>query len=159
RLGNSAEKSSSPNTEVTWSKVGAGILEFLVSRAKNGWMPAYDLAYQFMLGQEDVQINASPSVTTLNQTPATIAIVEELSIDSGAHEKKGRVYTRAQYGITIQITPTINAGEELNSCESEEDAPGFVILETDITFDTPKKSANDRPDVIRRHIKNHVRIA
>jgi general secretion pathway protein D len=131
---------------------GAGILEFLISRKKGSGIPAYDLAYQFMLGQEDVQINASPSVTTMNQTPATIAIVDEVSIDSGEGDKKNRIYTRAQYGITIQITPTINMDEASEEC-------GFVTLETDITFDTPKKNQNDRPDVTRRHIKNHVRIA
>ena len=109
------------------------------------------MAYQFMLGQEDVQINASPSVTTMNQTPATIAIVEEVSIDSGSNDKKQRIYSRAQYGITIQITPTINMDDHSNE-------GGFVTLETDITFDTPKKSPNDRPDVTRRHIKNQVRI-
>lgn len=143
-------------TGLSWSTgaAGAGILEFLISRNKGSGIPAYDLAYQFMLGQEDVQINASPSVTTMNQTPAKIAIVEEVSIDSGSDEKKNRLYTRAQFGITIEITPTINMDENLE-CADE----GFVTLETDITFDTPKKNQNDRPDVTRRHIRNHVRIA
>lgn len=154
RLGDSAK--NLVKTGLTWGAGGAGsgILEFLISRNKGSGIPAYDLAYQFMLGQEDVQINASPSVTTMNQTPATIAIVEEVSIDSGEGEKKNRIFTRAQYGITIQITPTINMGDNLNAEET-----GFVTLETDITFDTPKKNQNDRPDVTRRHIKNHVRIA
>src|SRR5262249_51564213 len=140
-----------------WSagSLGTGILEFLISRSKGSGIPAYDLAYQFMLGQDDVQINASPSVTTMNQTPATIAIVDEVSIDSGADEKKNTIYTRAQFGIKIQITPTINMDE----CVTDDDDRGFVTLDTDITFDTPKKSLNERPDVTRRHIKNHVRIA
>lgn len=128
-----------------------GILEFFISRDKGSGIPAYDLAYNFLLGQEDVQINASPSVTTMNQTPATIAIVEEISIDAGSDEKKNRIFNRAQYGITLLITPTIN----MDTCEEEGQ---FITLETDITFDTTKNSSNDRPDVTRRHIKNHVRI-
>jgi len=153
RLGTEAKEIVKTGIKWSLNSVGAGILDFLISRNKGSGIPGYDLAYQFMLGQEDVQINASPSVTTMNQTPATIAIVEEVSIDSGADEKKNRIYKRAQYGITIQITPTINMDD--HSCEAD----GFVTLETDITFDTPKKSQNDRPDVTRRHIKNHVRIA
>jgi general secretion pathway protein D len=136
------------------SAAGPGILEFLVSHKKGSGIPAYDFAYQFMLGQEDVQINASPSVTTMNQTPCTIAVVDEVSIDSGANEKKQRTYTRQQYGVIIKITPTINIDDTLN-----EEETGFVTLETDITFDTPKKNLNERPDVTRRLIKNHVRIA
>jgi general secretion pathway protein D len=154
RLGDGAK--NLVKTGISWSVGGGGpgILEFLLSRNKGSGIPAYDLAYQFMLGQEDVQINASPSVTTINQTPATIAIVEEVSIDSGEGEKKQRIFTRAQYGITIQITPTINMDDNQNV-----DDTNFVTLETDITFDTPKKNQNERPDVTRRHIKNHVRIA
>ncbi len=150
RLGSQAGQVAS--TGLSWGTGGAGILEFLISRSKGSGIPAYDLAYQFMLGQEDVQINASPSVTTINQTPATIAIVEEISIDKGADKKDNRIYDRAQYGITMQITPTINMDE---SDQSE----SFITLDTDITFDTTKKNTNDRPDVTRRHIKNHVRIA
>lgn len=131
---------------------GAGILEFFISRKEGSGIPAYDLAYQFMLGQEDVQINASPSVTTINQTPATIAIVDEISIDGGADDKKNRIYSRAQYGITMEITPTINVNEEQSDT-------AYITLDTDITFDTTKRNPNDRPDVTRRHIKNHVRIA
>lgn len=155
RLGSEASRLA--QTGLSWGAgtVGGGILEFLISRNKGSGIPAYDLTYQFMIGQEDVQINASPSVTTMNQTPATIAIVEEVSIDSGADKDKNRIFNRAQYGITIQITPTINTDDS----ESHLQETGFVTLETDITFDTPKKSQNDRPDVTRRHIKNHVRIA
>lgn len=151
RLGSGAADLVQTGLNFATGGASGGILEFLISRSKGSGIPAYDMAYQFMLGQEDVQINASPSVTTMNQTPATIAIVEEVSIDSGADDKKQRIYSRAQYGITIQITPTINMDDHSNE-------GGFVTLETDITFDTPKKSANDRPDVTRRHIKNQVRI-
>lgn len=151
RLGSEALQTTS--TGLGWKAgTGGGILEFLISRQKGSGIPAYDLAYQFMLGQDDVQINASPSVTTINQTPATIAIVEEISIDAGADDKKNKIYNRAQYGITMQITPTINMDET-----TQDEA--FITLDTDITFDTTKNNSNDRPDVTRRHIKNHVRIA
>jgi general secretion pathway protein D len=156
RLGSEAKNYAKSGLSWSAGSGAAGILEFLISHKKGSGIPAYDLAYQFMLSQEDVQINCSPSVTTMNQTPATIAIVEEVSIDSGADEKKNRIYKRQQYGITIQITPTINMDDELMSASDE---GGYVTLETDITFDTPKKNHNERPDVTRRHIKNHVRIA
>lgn len=149
RIGASA--SQVVDTGLKWgASPGGGILEFLISRSKGSGIPGYDLAYQFMLGQDDVQINASPSVITINQTPAIIAIVDEISIDSGADEKKNQIYSRAQYGITMQITPTINFDEE----ESSGDC---ITLDTDITFDTTTRKG-DRPDVTRRHIKNHVRI-
>ncbi|NGX61218.1 MAG: putative type II secretion system protein D [Chlamydiae bacterium] len=154
-LGSQAAQKST--TGLGWSAggPGGGILDFLISRNKGSGIPAYDLAYQFLLGLEDVQINASPSVTTINQTPATIAIVEEISIDAGADEKKNTIYNRAQYGITMEITPTINLDEEGLTEEGE----AFITLDTDITFDTTKSSADSRPDVTRRHIQNHVRIA
>lgn len=135
------------------SGASSGILDFFVSRKADSGIPAYDAAYQFMIGQEDVQINASPSVTTMNQTPAKIAIVEEISIDAGANEKNGRVYNRAQYGIVMEITPTINMDD------NEEGEASCITLDTDITFDTTKNNPNERPDVTRRHIQNHVRIA
>ena len=151
RIGSDAAKAA--KAAVSFSPVGggAGILEFFISRSKgkNG-VPPHDIAYQFLLSQDDVQINASPSITTMNQTPASFAIVEEISIDSGANEKNGRVYNRAQYGIIIDVTPTINI---------EEGEEGFITLDTDISFDTTKRNKDDRPDVTRRHIKNHVRIA
>ncbi|MEZ5315285.1 MAG: secretin N-terminal domain-containing protein [Chlamydiales bacterium] len=151
RLGSEATQTNSKNIKWNIGPVG-GIFEFLISRQKGSGLPAYDLAYQFLLGQEDVQINASPSVTTINQTPATIAIVEEISIDGGADSNQNNIYHRAQYGITMEITPTINTDE---SEESED----FITLDTDITFDTTRNNTNHRPDVTRRHIKNHVRIA
>jgi general secretion pathway protein D len=137
-----------------WSPVetGRGIVEFFISRGKESGIPAYDAAYQFLLGQEDVQINASPSVTTINQTPAVIKVVDEISVDAGANDKKVHNYSRAQYGIIIEITPTINLDEE-------DDETGFITLDTDITFDTTQNNKDNRPDVTRRHIKNHVRIA
>lgn len=134
-----------------------GILDFILNRPK-GSFPAFDLTYQFLLAQDDLQINASPSVLAINHTPATISIVEEISINNGAVpiDTTGgglaveQSFTRAQYGITIVMTPTIFLSPE---------EKGFINLQTNITFDTTHPTDNDRPPVTRRHIENEVRIA
>lgn len=138
-----------------------GIVDFFIFRKKpNDFWPAFDIAYNFLMSQEDIRINAAPSVTTLNQTPAQISLVEEISIDNGAaaiDTNKGiafqKSFSRAQYGTTIVITPTIHDPEH------PDDDKHFVTLETNITFDTIKKNIqNDRPSVSRRHVENHVRV-
>ena len=138
-----------------------GILDFFVFRSKSKHdLPAFDLAYNFLMAQEDIRINAAPSITTLNQTPAQISFVEEISIDNGAaaiDTNKGisyqQSYSRAQYGTTIVITPTIH------DLEFPEDDKHFVTLESDISFDTIQKNIqNERPAVSRRKIQNHVRV-
>ncbi len=157
KVGSQASGSSSGG--FSWNADNKGILSYFISHAAGGGLPAFDLIYSFMLSQEDVQINACPSVTTINQTPAKIALVEEISLNNGAILlESGPIpapfvkesYSRAQYGITIGITPTIHA---------EECGPRTITLETDITFDTAKPSKDSRPDVTRRNIKNQVRIA
>jgi general secretion pathway protein D len=164
RVGNCAENIS--GACLAFSEVGifpTGILDFIFSGKKHCGLPAYDIAFRFLMNQDDIQINASPSIVAINQTPATIAIVEEISINTGifnVETAKGntleRAFTRAQYGITISITPTIH----ITSDDFEEnDEPNYVALETDLTFDTVIPGLNpDRPDVIRRHITNDVRI-
>ncbi|AAX50847.1 General secretion pathway protein D [Chlamydia trachomatis A2497] len=132
---------------VSWAS--GGILEFLFKGGAKGIVPSYDFAYQFLMAQEDVRINASPSVVTMNQTPARIAIVEEMSIVVSSDKDKAQ-YNRAQYGIMIKILPVINIGEE--------DGKSFITLETDITFDSTGRNHADRPDVTRRNITNKVRI-
>jgi general secretion pathway protein D len=137
-----------------------GILSFLFSRTgKDG--PGFDLTYNFLLAQEDIRINANPSVLAINQTPAIVSIVEEISIDNGAIPVQlaaggvtfERSFTRAQYGITINLTPTIHIADD------GEGQSGFVTLETNLEFDTTHHSINDRPPVNRRHIENQVCVA
>lgn len=136
------------------SPVKKGLLDFILSRPK-GKLPALDLTYSFLLTQDNLKIKANPSVLSMNQTAATISIVEEISINTGAildTTKVGTVeksYTRASYGTTIVMTPTIHWGEE----------GGFVTLQTNITFDTTQMKEDDRPNVTRRHVENEVRIA
>lgn len=139
---------------------GLGVLQFILSGSKSKHFPAYDLAYSFLMSQEDIQLNAAPSVITVNQTPATISIVDEISINNGAapiDSNKGVVfeqsYSRAQYGITIVLTPTVHMPDD-----DREGDKGFVTLQTNITFDTPRPSTDNRPLVNRRHIENEVRV-
>src|SRR6185437_3196609 len=61
-----------------------GVLQFFFHGPGNKYIPHFDIAYNFLMTQEDIQLNAAPSVVTVNQTPATISIVEELSINNGA---------------------------------------------------------------------------
>lgn len=158
KIGNSA--SNETQTSLSWKdpqNANPGILSFLLSRKACHGLPSFDLAYNFLLAQDDVQINACPSVTTINQTPAKIALVEEISVNNGTViETDSSIlkdsFSRAQYGITIEITPTIHQ-------EEEESSTRFITLETDITFDTTKPSKVARPDVTRRNVKNQVRIA
>lgn len=138
-----------------------GLFSFIFSRHSSHHFPAADVKFNFLLAQEDVRIKANPSVLAINQTEAQISIVEEISINNGAfpfNSPTGTViqdsYTRAQYGITINLTPTIHLSDE------DSGSPGFVSLETDIEFDTTKIISHDnRPPVTRRNIQNEVRVA
>lgn len=152
---------------ISWNDpltIPSGILDFMFSRKKTCGMPAYDIAYRFLMTQDDIQINASPSVVAINQTPATIAIVEEISINTGifnVETARGntleKAFTRAQYGITIDIFPIIHITEDDEGGEVDE--PNYVTLDTDLTFDTVQAGLSpDQPDVIRRHINNEVRV-
>lgn len=143
---------------------GGGVLQFLLNHPKSKPFPAYDLALNFLMRQEDIQLNAAPSIITVNQTPATISIVDEISINNGAapvDTNKGtsyqESYTRAQYGITINMTPTVNMPDLGGSGDQE---VGYITLQTNVTFDTPKNAnQNDRPVINRRHLENEVRVA
>lgn len=166
RLGDAA--SDHHRTSLAWNDASKkrpmpGILQYVISRHEGGFLPAYDLAFNFLLTQQDVQINANPSVTTVNQTPAKIAIVDEISINTGVIEVNAtndtrfkNSFSRAQYGITIQITPTIHA--KADSLDDPNEAK-FITLATEVDFDTPINNKDDRPDVVKRNVKNEVRIA
>ncbi len=135
-----------------------GILDFILSRSK-GTLPSFDLLASFLMAQEDLRINANPSVLAVNQTPATISIVEEISINNGAVPVETvqknlfeKSYTRAQFGIMISLLPTIHMSEE-------EDRKGFITLQTNVSFESMHASEDDRPPVTKRHIENEVCVA
>ena len=137
-----------------------GLLDLLLSRPK-GKIPAFDIAMSFLMAQDDMRISDCPTVLAVNQTPATISVVDEISINNGAIQidtssgpKLEKSFSRAQFGTTIVLTPTIHLPDE-----EIDGAKGFVTLHTDVSFDTTKSYDNDRPSVTRRHIENEVRVA
>lgn len=154
---------SSVSYSGSFAPSGLGVLEFFFKGDTTKQGPAFNLAYNFLMTQDDVQLNAAPSVLTVNQTPATVSIVEEISINNGASgvnsSKSGVIFeksfSRAQYGITIVLTPTIHLSFDEDDLNEND---GFITLQTNITFDTTKNSSDDRPLVDRRHLKNEVRV-
>jgi general secretion pathway protein D len=143
------------------SQLLPGIFDFILSRKADHGIPAFDLVYRFLLSQEDISINSNPTVVTVNQTPAFISIQEEQSINTGVFQvetAKGvtleDAFKRAQYGVTIKITPTIHLRED-----SDVEPYDSVTLVSDVIFDTVQSNVDDRPVVIRRNIKNEARVA
>lgn len=135
---------------------GKGVLTYIFSRNSGKW-PAMDIRYNFLLAQEDLRINSNPSALTTNQTPVTFSVVDEISINNGSFQTQSgalleQSFTRAQYGTTIVLTPTIHLAEN----SDDPDYIGSVTLQTNIEFDTTRLSFNDRPPVTRRHIENEV---
>lgn len=148
--------------EVDVNGASTGIFDFLWSRACSSGIPAFDITYRFLISQDDVTINASPSVLTVNQTPAFISIQEEISVNTGIVQLDtvGGVtlkdsFQRAQYGITLKIIPTIHNRDDQEGIDT-------ITLDSDITFDTfdtVDLPANGRPNVTRRNVKNLARVA
>lgn len=141
--------------------IGNGIFDFLWSHKRTSGVPAFDLIYRFLLSQEDITINSSPSVVTVNQTPAFIAIEDERSISTGVFQVETAngvtlkdAFQRAQYGTTIKITPTIHMRDE-----DDPESYDTITLDSDITFDTINSDISDKPDVTRRNVKNIARVA
>lgn len=139
-----------------------GVFEFFFSRPKSTHFPAVDIQYNFLISQSDIRVNASPSVKTVNQMPAKISIVEEISINDGSapvNSNAGIIFkesfTRNEYGTVIEITPTIH---EPSFADDKEQL--FVTLDTNITFDTIQSlgTSDYKPDVQKRQIKNQVRV-
>lgn len=139
-----------------------GLFQFIIKRKQRSGIPAYDQAYQFLITQDDIQINASPSILTVNQVPASIKIEDEISINTGIYiiENAGAntlkdSYQRARYGIKIEVTPTIHMTDITNVFD---DPVNYITLDTNLVFETFRATLNDRPDVTRRFVNNQVRI-
>lgn len=140
-----------------------GITDFLVSRAKNAGIPAYDIAYHFLMSRDDVRVSACPSVLTMNETEATIKIEEEISVSVGTFivPNSGsptleQSYARGIYGISINVVPTIHMHDP--DCPFD-DGVDYITLDSDVKFETITSDLNDRPNVLRRILKNQARIA
>ena len=161
RLGTNATNANKIGTSFNDPTVGAGLFEFFFSNKKRDGFPAYDVVYNFLLSQEDIRVTASPSVLTINQKPATISITDQISINNGAAPIQANqsvifkeTFERADFGITITLTPTVHE-------PTIDDLRGkiYITLENDISFETIKGDRkSDRPDVHKRHVKNHVRV-
>ncbi len=140
-----------------------GILQLLLSRAKSQTgIPSFDISYKFLMSQEGIHINASPSVVTVNQVAANITINEEISLKTGVYQVPTSgtttlqdAYTRAQYGINISVTPTIHIVDDDDFFLNPEN---YVHMVADITFDTFTPAGDQQPNVTRRHITNEVNI-
>lgn len=138
-----------------------GITDFIISRTKSSGIPAYDAFYRFLISRDDIQINATPSLLTVNQTEATIEIEEEISVNTGIFiiQDAGEPtlkdsFARARYGIKITVIPTIHMADPDSS-----DGINYVTLDSEIKFETFANNLSDRPDVTRRMIQNEARIA
>jgi general secretion pathway protein D len=147
----------------TDTPITKGLFEFFFSRRSSKVFPAFDVTYNFLLSQEDVRVSACPSVITLNQVPATIAITDQISINNGASPvdtQSNKVffqdsYERADFGITMTLIPTIHEPDI-----DDPDQQIYVTLDNNIAFENIKRdSQKDRPDVHKRTVKNQVRIA
>ncbi|OGN65464.1 MAG: hypothetical protein A2888_01555, partial [Chlamydiae bacterium RIFCSPLOWO2_01_FULL_28_7] len=135
-----------------------GLLDFILSRTKSK-LPSFDIAMSFLMSKDDMKIADCPSIIAINQTPAVISVVDEISLNNGAVQidtnsgsKLEKSFSRAQFGTKIILTPTIHPKNELEDV-------GYITLHTDVSFDTTKSENNDRPSVTRRHIENEVRVA
>lgn len=160
--------SNTRNTCIKWDEMTPplGLFEFLMSRPVSENFPAFDFIYKFLLTQENISLNSNPSVVTLNQTPAEINILEERSISTGTSfiattnaTTPKENFVRAKYGISIKVTPTIHEWSEESG---DPDGVDFITLDTYVNFDTIERSfenlIEDRPNVIRRTIRNEVLI-
>ena len=151
----------------------SGITTFFISRKKTSMIPAFDAVYQFLISQEDITINASPSILTLNQTEAHIAIEDEISVNTGViitpvtnTTALNNTFARARYGIKIDITPIIHMRDNdefgFDDCvgfDDDTDDYDYITLQTDLVFETINGGLNpSQPDVTRRVINNEVRI-
>lgn len=141
-----------------------GITDFIVRRAPTcSGMPAFDVAYHFLISRDDVRISASPSVLAMNETPAQIEFEEEISVSVGTFVVPNagtatlqESFARARYGIRIDVVPTIHSHDPSSSFGDDID---YITLDSDVKFETVVSDINNRPRVIRRTLQNQARIA
>lgn len=129
-----------------------GIHDFILKKSSLKNFPAIDLAYKLVMSQKNLQINANPSLLTCNKKPASISIVDEISINTG-YSHKGRMsksYDRKEVGIRIEVTPVVQI-----PTENYQDP--YITLNCNIHFDSPK-TLGELPNISKRSIKNEIRV-
>ena len=88
RLGSAATNSHQTGLSYETGKKAKkrGIIDFFIFRKKpSSFWPAFDIAYNFLMSQEDIRINAAPSVTTLNQTPHKYLLLKKFRLIMEQH--------------------------------------------------------------------------
>uniref|UniRef100_UPI00195A4B03 type II secretion system protein GspD n=1 Tax=Candidatus Similichlamydia epinepheli TaxID=1903953 RepID=UPI00195A4B03 len=154
--GNDSSGVRFPGSSTTSLRRDFGILQFfLSSSAELLQIPPFDFAFNFLVGQEDIQIHANPSLLTMNGTTAVINLVEETSVNvgqtavpSGGSTLFKDSYVRAQYGIKIRVKPVIH----------EEENERYITMDCDLTFESHRGGVEGRPEIHTRNIKNLCRI-
>lgn len=152
-----------PDSVRNVARIVPGITDFIVTRAPHGGIPAYDLAYHFLISRDDVRISASPSLLTMNETEATIEFEQEISVSVGTFvipnagtSTLQETFARATYGIRINVVPTIHMHDPDSPCD---DGIDYITLDSDVKFETFASNVNNQPNVLRRRLQNQARIA
>lgn len=152
-----------PDSVRNVARLVPGITDFIVTRAPHGGIPAYDLAYHFLISRDDVRISASPSLLTENETEASIEFEQEISVSVGTFVIPNagtatlqETFARATYGIRIDVIPTIHMHDPDSPCD---DGIDYITLDSDVKFETFTSDVNNRPNVLRRRLQNQARIA
>nr|NGX56989.1 putative type II secretion system protein D [Candidatus Anoxychlamydiales bacterium] len=158
KFGSASKENKTQLTFNDEDKANKGILDFIISRAYKNF-PSFDLTMSFLMAQNNMRIADAPSILAVNQTPATISVGDEISINNGAISNDSKKnynssYSREKFGTTIVLTPTIHPPDD-----DETSSKGFVTIHSDISFDTTKSNSNDRPIITKRHIENEVRVS
>lgn len=150
-MGTAAENLQSKSFAYEHSESG-GVLDFILNTQKTSDTPAVNLAYKFIMSQKNLQINACPSIVTANKKQAEIAIVDEISINTGyTHKNKlYKTFDRKEVGIRICVTPQVQY-------PSSPEQKALINLTTDIHFDTAK-TTGELPEISKRTLKNEIRV-
>jgi len=161
KIGSLASQTNATSVLFRPEAILRSITEFIISRAPEGNIPAYDATYRFLISRDDIFVKASPSILTVNQTKGSIEIDTQISVNTGTFviQNAGvptlqNAFARANYGIKIDVIPTIHMHSE-----DDPDGVDYITLESDLKFETIGVSTNHTPPVFRRIIKNTARIA
>ena len=169
KIGDTTLLSSPPNIFVSddwknyfnWNET-KGVFQYMLSHLSRD-DDHFNMGYRFLLNRDDIYINANPTIVAINQTEASIEIVQERSISTGTtsldnnQANSKETFTRAQYGVYIKVTPTIHLHDE---SDPYDDPTDYITLKNDIVFDEVDPDSDpSRPNISRRKIFNEAIIA